>query len=98
MRVAAVFRQAGHGTLKSMRVQIGHARQHRACGAWHLGAGGQSCLDGLPLALDIPLQQDILGPAVGQQGVFGKQLVMHRHGGSAWGGREADGQQGRIRV
>ena len=92
LRVAAVFGQTGHGPLKSMRVQIGHARQHRPCGAWHQGGGGQSCLYGLPLALGIPLQQDITGPAVWQQGVFGKQLVMHRHGGSVWAGREADGQ------
>jgi hypothetical protein len=44
----------------------------------------------LPLSLGIPLQQDITGPAVGQQGVFGKQLVMH-FDVSAWGGCEANG-------
>ena len=95
LRVAAVLGQPGQCALKSMRVQIRHARQHRACGAWHLGGGGLPCLHGLPLALGIPLQQNIAGPALGQQGVFGKQLVVHR-GVSAWGGCEANGQQGRI--
>ena len=33
LRVAAVLGQPGQGALKSMRVQIGHARKHRPCGA-----------------------------------------------------------------
>ncbi len=65
--------QAGEAALEGVRMQIGHAGQHRPCGARRVGGGRGVGRDGGQLAVGVPAQQHVAGPAIGQQRLGGEQ-------------------------
>ena len=75
LRFAAVFGEATESTLKGVRMQIGHTGDDGAAHGLCRAIGFALGLHKRESTLGVPLHQDILGPAAGQQDIAGKQLA-----------------------
>ncbi|MNK88563.1 hypothetical protein D3C87_1085280 [compost metagenome] len=74
-RDAAVLGQSGKAALERVRVEVGHARQHRAGRVLVSRGGGSVGRDLGQPALRIPAQADVALPAFGQEGRWREEVT-----------------------